>query len=356
MFEPETETQVPDQVTTEELESQVAEILGTEDGVKEEPEAPAGEDLAQKDSIGLANLRNHAEALEADINNVYKPVTEAVDKFGGIEAIEDGMSLYSALQEYEADKAAASFLDKVYDLSPERYNAVVQNIFQTHGDDFLKFKGIVGTPTSETPKEAFDWKELDEQDPVRSLIQDLQAQLDSVRNELNSTKGQKEQETIETEKEARLNDFFRHRYDPLEKALGGLNFGEDTQAYRSDIRRAVEGAIEEDQQLMKLFNEAAVMVRDGNAKLAASRIAEFDRSAANIINQVIQRHASRYASDSAALKNKIENSNLPKASEPAPAAPARAVPVMSQNSKAFDDDAMLARLRALEASGRFPVR
>lgn len=361
MFETETETLVPDQITTEELDSQVAEILNPEEVVKDtQPEATAGEDLdateTPKDSVGLVNLRNHAEALEADINNVYKPATQVVEKFGGIEAVEDGMSLYSALQEYEADKAATSFLDKVYELSPERYNAVVQNIFQTHGDDFLKFRGIVGVPTSETPKESFDWKELDEQDPVRSLIEGLQSQLEAAQQKLNSTQGQREQEAIEAEKEARVNEFLKNRYEPLEKALSGLNFGEDTQAYRNDIRRAVEGAIEEDQRLMQIFQEAAEMVRDGNGKLAASRITEFDKASANYINQVIQRHISRYSSDSAALKSKIENSNLPRATEPSPAAPARAVPVMTESARAFDDDTMLARLRNLEASGRLPSR
>lgn len=350
-------TQLSDETTTAALESQVAEAL--EEKVVNAEATPAEEapveDTTPKDSIGLANLRSHAESLEADINNIYKPVLGTVEKFGGIDAVEDGMALYSSLQEYEADKAAASFLDKVYELSPERYNAVVANIFETHGDAFLKYKGV-GETSEEGEKGKFDWKDLDEQDPVRELIENLQQQVEGLRNELDRNNGQKQQDTVEAEKESRLQEFFKNRYDPLEKSLSSLNFGDDTKVYRDDIRRSVEGAIEEDPHLMKIFNEAAVMVRDGNGKLAASRITEFDRKASEIISQVIQRHTSRYATETAAIKNKIENNNLPKATEAAPAAPVRAVPVMEQGAKAFDDNTLMARLRALEASGRLPAR
>ena len=347
----------PDEVASQLTEEtpQLTEGLNQESVEAVADTAQAETEAEPKESIGLANLRSHAEALESDINTLYKPVASFVEDYGGLDAVKSGLGLYDALQEYEPDQAASKFLDKTYELSPERYSAIVQRVFTDHGQEFLAKNGATQTK-QESPE--FDWKELAEEDPVKALIAQLQEQIENQGKELEAVKGQKQQDTAQAEVDARLNDFFANRYKPLEESLKSIDLGENSQKIKDAIRHTVEGYIESDTEAMRLFNEAAEMVREGAGALATRRIAEFDKKASQYIQDAVAMFTARSQNESTLIKDRLNNSNLPKAAATAaPAASAaRSVPNVETSSAAFDEGSMLAKLRQLEASGRLPVR
>ncbi len=233
----------PDEVASQLTEEtpQLTEGLNQESVEAVADTAQAETEAEPKESIGLANLRSHAEALESDINTIYKPVASFVEDYGGLDAVKSGLGLYDALQEYEPEQAATKFLDKTYELSPERYSAIVQRVFADHGQEFLAKNGATKTK-EESPE--FDWKELAEEDPVKALIAQLQEQIDAQSKELEAVKGQKQQDTAQAEEEARLNEFFANRYKPLEESLKSIDLGENSQKIKDAIRHTVEGYIE----------------------------------------------------------------------------------------------------------------
>lgn len=338
---------------TEETPQLTDESLNQESVEAAADTAQAEAEAEPKESIGLANLRTHAESLESDINTIYKPIASFVDEYGGLDAVKSGLGLYDALLEYDPDEAASKFLDKTYELDAGRYSAIVQRIFKDHGQEFLDKNSSVSQEGTE-----FNWQELEEADPAKTLIATLQQQLAEKEQELLSAKGQKQQEAVEAEKETRLNEFFANRYKPLEESLKSLDFGEQSQKVKDAIRHTVEGYIENDTEAMRLFNEAAEMVRDGSGALATKRISDFDKKASQYIKDAVEMFTARAQAESVQIKDKLTNLNLPKAAaQAAPAASAaRTVPQSDTPSKAFDESAMVARLRQLEASGRLPVR
>ena len=347
-----TEQETSAMPSTEEVVAQLLEENQPDVSLEQESveaEADTAETIVEdekSESVGLTNLRNHAESLESDINNLYKPVYSFVDEYGGLEAVKNGLGLFDALQEYNPEDAANKFLETTWNISPERYSAVVKQVFKDHGKEFLETQSGKGT-------QDFDWKELDENDPVKSLIDSLQTQLEERDRQIAEFKAGQESKAAQAAEETRLNEFFTNRYKPLNEALSKLDFGDQTPNIKTAIQHTVEGFIESDEEAMRLFNEAAEMVREGNGSLATRRIAEFDRKSAEYIAKAIGMFSAAKANAAEEIKQKIENTELPRAAAAtASATPVRATPTLD-DSKPFDEAAQLAKLRQLEASGRF---
>jgi len=128
-----TEQETSAMPSTEEVVAQLLEENQPDVSLEQESveaEADTAETIVEdekSESVGLTNLRNHAESLESDINNLYKPVYSFVDEYGGLEAVKNGLGLFDALQEYNPEDAANKFLETTWNISPERYWAVFKH-------------------------------------------------------------------------------------------------------------------------------------------------------------------------------------------------------------------------------------
>lgn len=309
------------------------------------------------DSPGIVNLRNHVKDLEKDISDLYKPTYEAVEKRGGLDVVSEGLTLWDALQEPDDGESAKQFLDNLYQISDLKYSAIVNKVFEDHGQQYLQLHG----PKPEEGTKAFEWeweKSLDEDDPVKQAISEMKAQIAALSAEKTTTvqtQSQHNLEEIKAMEDARETKYLNDRYEPLKVALDALDLGEDSDFYKTAIQASVERMFISNEDLVGKFNAAKELARKGQEKFAVGKIAEVDKAIRELTQTAISKITSTKQASVASVKTKIEeNSNsLPKADNlPSTVSARETISPDNSDGKAFDRNAQLMKLRQLEATGR----
>lgn len=335
------------QVSTPEIEKEGSkEAAPTSDSEKQD-------DKTEESSEGFANLRNHVKELESDINNQYKPWFEEAEKRGGVELAKEGLGFLDPLMLDDDNASAEKFLDHLYNLSDTKYSAIVTRVLNDHGPQWLKQQGIV--QDQNTIAESDFEKELDPNDPIKQVIADLRDRLNELENKGAAKEQSQTNEQIEAQAQARGEQFMSERYEPIRAALDALNLGEDTELYKQSIQATVERLFTSDQEAYGKFQTAYNMAIKGQGKLAAGHIAEVDRKLKELTAKAIQIVTGGITKAPAAVKETIaeKKTTLPKADSLGVATAARETGVPSDSAKAFDKDSMHAKLKELEAAGRF---
>lgn len=329
--------------------STVGEAPAPDTAPKEEKEAEVVDE-----SPGIVNLRNHVKELESDINTVYKPSHELIEKFGGMDLVSEGLGLLGALQEPDETSAAEKFLDNLYLLSNSKYQSIVQKVFQDHGEMYVS---SLNAGKSVPAEKGFEWEgELDPDDPVKMALNELRQELAQLKQEKTVTVQTQTNEEIQAAAQAREASFLDARYAPLKASLEALDLGEDTDFYRSAISATVERMFTSNSELMKKFEDARTLAIKGEEKFAVAKISEIDKSIRELTQKAIDKVLGSKVASVGEVKTKIEENSktLAKADQVAAAAAARTTPDGSEDTnKAFDPNSQQARLKQMIAEGRF---
>lgn len=90
-----------------------------------------------RDSVGMKNLRAHADSLRKDIDR-YKPIFEQVDTWGGLDAIKPLVDFHNTFisqspNEYE-ESGVYSTLNNLYESNPVNFGTMVKAIAEQYPD------------------------------------------------------------------------------------------------------------------------------------------------------------------------------------------------------------------------------
>ena len=90
---------------------------------------------AEKDSVGMKNLRAHADSLKKDLDR-YKPIYEEVDRWGGLDSVKPLVEFHNTFvsqtpEEYR-ESGVYQTLTSLYESNPVNFGVIVEAIAENY--------------------------------------------------------------------------------------------------------------------------------------------------------------------------------------------------------------------------------